>query len=141
MDGGVMNNIPIYKVERAEGDLLIAVDVNASIPVNKPASTIKEDKARLSRYRKKTKAFHRYLLGIGPKDSEPNLGFFDLMNQTLSVLIHRTADLLMEKHPPDMLIEVSRDSCETYDFYMAEEMVEMGRHAVKQKIEKLTIST
>lgn len=140
VDGGVMNNIPIDMVERAEGDLVIAVDVNANIPVKKPAST-KEDEARLNRYRKRITAFHRHLLGIRPINSEPNLGYFDLMNQTLSLLIHRTADLLLEKHPPDMLIEVSRDSCETFDFYMAEELVEMGRFAALQKLEDFTSST
>ena len=135
VDGGVMNNIPIDKVERAAGDILIAVDVNASIPVNKPASTNKEDEARKSSYRKKISEFQRHLVGNGPKNNEPNLSFFDLMNQTISLMIHRTADLLLEKHAPDMLIEVSRDSCGTYDFYMAEELVEMGRHAALQKLD------
>ena len=74
------------------------------------------------------------MLRSGPKNSEPNLGFFDLMNQTISLMIHHTADLLLEKHPPDILIEVSRDSCGTYDFYMAEELVEMGRHVANLKL-------
>jgi len=134
VDGGVMNNVPIDRVERTAGDILVAVDVNASIPVIKPAITKKEEKARQSLYRKKMLEFQRHLRGNGPKSSGHNLGYFDLINKTLSLMTHHTARLLMEKHMPDILIEVSHASCEMYDFYKAEEMVEIGRHAAQLKL-------
>ena len=134
VDGGVMNNVPIDRVERTPGDILVAVDVNASVPVNKPAITKKEEKARQSLYRKKMLEFQRHMRGNGPKSSGHNLGYFDLINKTLSLMTHHTARILMEKHKPDILIEVSHDSCEMYDFYKAEEMVEIGRHAASLKL-------
>lgn len=134
VDGGVMNNIPIDKVERTAGDILVAVDVNANIPMNKPATTEKEDEVRQSIYRRKISEFQHHLLGNGPKNSEHNLGYFDLMNKTISLMTHHTAQLLMEKYEPDILIEVAHDSCGMYDFYMAEEMVEIGRHAASLKL-------
>ena len=137
VDGGVMNNVPIDRVERTPGDILVAVDVNASIPVNKPAITKKEEKARQSLYRKKMLEFQQHLRGSGPKSSGHNLGYFDLINKTLSLMTHHTARLLMEKHMPDILIEVSHDSCEMYDFYKAEEMVEIGRHAASLKLKNI----
>jgi len=36
VDGGVVNNIPIKNATRTENDILIAVYVNADIPVYKP---------------------------------------------------------------------------------------------------------
>jgi len=135
VDGGVMNNVPIDRVERTPGDILVAVDVNASIPVNKPAITTKEEKTRQSIYRKKVLEFQRHLLGNGPKSSGHNLGYFDLINKTLSLMTHHTAKLLMENHSPDILIEISHNSCEMYDFYKAEEMVELGRHAARLKLQ------
>lgn len=134
VDGGVMNNVPIDRVERTPGDILVAVDVNASIPISKPVITKKEEKARKSAYSKKVKEFQRYLLGNGPKSSGHNLGYFDLISKTISLMTHHTARLLMEKHTPDILIEVSHESCEMYDFYKAEEMVEIGRHAASLKL-------
>jgi len=134
VDGGVMNNIPIDIVERTAGDILVAVDVNANIPVNKPAITKKEEEVRQSTYRKRVSEFQRHLLGNGPKNSEPTLGFFDLLNKTISLMTHHTAQLLMEKHAPDILIEIAHDSCAMYDFYRAEEMVEIGRHAAQLKL-------
>ncbi len=135
VDGGVMNNVPIDRVERTPGDILVAVDVNASIPVSKPSITKKEEKARQSIYRKKVSEFQQYLLGNGPKSNEYKLGYFDLISKTISLMTHHTARLLMEKHTPDILIEVSHDSCEMYDFYKAEEMVEIGRHAASLKLD------
>ncbi len=136
VDGGVMNNIPIDKVERTAGDILVAVDVNANIPVNKPATTKKEDAIRQSTYRKKISEFQHHLLGNGPKNSKHNMGYFDLMNKTISLMTHHAAQLLMEKYAPDILIEVAHDSCGMYDFYMAEEMVEIGRHAASLSLAK-----
>ena len=135
VDGGVMNNVPIDRVERIPGDILVAVDVNASIPVNKPAITKKEEKARQSIYRKKVLEFQRHLLGNGPRSNGHNLGYFDLISKTINLMSHHTAKLLMENHSPDILIEISHDSCEMYDFYKAEEMVELGRHAARLKLQ------
>ena len=42
--------------------------------------------------------------------------------------------LSIEKYPPDILIEVSHDACGTYDFYKAEELVEIGRYAAAKSI-------
>lgn len=134
VDGGVMNNVPIDKVERTTGDILVAVDVNANIPVYKPAITKKENEARQSTYKKRVLEFQRHLLGNGPKNSELNLGYFDLISQTISLMTNHTTQLLMERLSPDILIEVSLDSCELYDFYKAEEMVELGRHAAQRKL-------
>jgi len=37
--------------------------------------------------------------------------------------------LTIEKNPPDILVNISRDTCGTYDFYRAEELVEIGRQS------------
>ena len=42
--------------------------------------------------------------------------------------------MMIEKYPPDILINVSRNSCDIFDFYKAEELVEIGRHAAIQSI-------
>jgi len=137
VDGGVMNNVPIDRVERTPGDILVAVDVNACIPVNKPDLAIKGEKAPQSKYRKRISEFQRRLLWNGPKKSGHNLGYFDLVSKTISLMTHHTARLLMEQHPPEILIEISHDSCEMYDFYKAEEMVEMGKYAASLELEAL----
>lgn len=39
VDGGLMNNLPMSYAKRVEGDILVAVDVGANVPVIKPALT------------------------------------------------------------------------------------------------------
>ncbi len=62
------------------------------------------------------------------------MGYFDLLNETLSLMTYHMAQMNLKYHSPDVLIEVSRDSCGTYDFYKAEEMIEIGRHAAEKSL-------
>ncbi len=45
--------------------------------------------------------------------------------------------LTLEMNPPDVLIEVSRKACGTFDFYKATELIELGREATQISMEKL----
>ncbi len=76
--------------------------------------------------------------GTRSKSSEDQLGYFNLLNQTISLMTHHMTQMTIEKQPPDLMIEVSHDSCGTYDFYKAEEMVEMGRYAATLSLARKT---
>lgn len=136
VDGGVMNNLPINHVKRTRNDILIVVYVNAAIPVNKPSISEKENEKKQSIYLKKIKQFQDQLHIIHPKNEHEKLGYFDLINKSISMLTDHVSKLSIEKYPPDILIEVSHDACGTYDFYKAEELVEIGRYAAVESIMK-----
>lgn len=129
VDGGVLNNIPISNVRRTDGDILIVVHVNADIPVYKPIITQAEKESKHTIYREKISNLHSYLHKINPKSHNEKFGYFNLINTTLSLLTNQVAKLTLEKYSPDILINVSRDSCSLFDFYKAEELVEVGRYA------------
>ncbi len=44
--------------------------------------------------------------------------------------------LSIEKNPPDILVNISRDTCGTYDFYRAEELVEIGRQSAIKTLDE-----
>jgi len=134
VDGGVMNNVPINHVKRTRNDILIVVYVNAVIPVYKPFISKKEKDKKQSIYLKKIKQFQDQLHIIHPKSKHEKLGYFDLINKSISLLTDHISRLSIEKYPPDILIEVSHDACGTYDFYKAEELVEIGRYATVKSI-------
>ena len=50
------------------------------------------------------------------------------------MLTYQISIMTIEKYPPDILIQVSRNSCGTFDFYKAEELVEIGRHAAIERL-------
>ena len=127
VDGGVLNNIPMAHVQRQEGDMMIAVNVNADIPMVKPEMT-EEAVKKQSLYHKKISEFYSHIRRSS-SSAEENLGYFSLVTKTLDLMTMRMAEDKIEQFSPEVLISVSRESCNLYDFYKAEEQVEAGRKA------------
>ena len=136
VDGGVINNMPISHAKRISNDILVAVNVNANIPVYKPAISKKERDANQSVYQKKIKDFYRHLRKDIPLNHDEKLGYFDLINKTINLMTYRITQMSLENYSPDIVVNVSRDSCSMYDFYKAEEMVEIGRHAAVESLKE-----
>lgn len=134
IDGGVLNNMPINHVTRTPGDLLIAVDVNADIKVVQPQVSEEEKKSMVDKYHKMIVNFYKQLQGDSREEKEKSLGYFDLINKVIGLMTHRIAMQNMEKNPPDILIRTSRHACTTFDFYMADQLVEMGRAAARDAL-------
>ena len=136
VDGGVLNNIPVNHAARTDGDRLIAVNVNADIPLHRPQHQEAVARENESVYRQKIREFYEELRSIRDEDEDDDLSYFDLMNSTIALMTQRIAQSVLEKHPPDLLIEISKQSCAVFDFYRAEELVEMGREAVVQALDQ-----
>jgi NTE family protein len=137
VDGGVLNNIPVNHVKRIPNDLLIAVDVNADVPVLKLKSSKKELQEKQTIYQEKLHSFQKQLKKILPGNNDDELGYLDLVNRTISLMTYTIAQTSLEKYPPDILINISKQSAGTWDFFMAEELVEIGRLATKESLKRL----
>lgn len=105
VDGGILNNIPIQFANRSKKDLLIVVDVNAFISLQKD----KEKPKRLSSY-------------------------LNVLTQTISVLLELNSKDALLKNPPDILIQLSREHCEIFDFFKAKKQIEYGRKCAEKAI-------
>lgn len=145
VDGGVLNNIPVNHAPRVPGDILVVVNVNASIPVRKPEISREEHEKQKRAYQRKTEEFQSYVQKILHPPSatrkvashEENMGFFNLIDKTIGLMTDHMAKLSLKDFQPDVLVEVSHDACGTFDFYKAEEMLEMGRQAAKENLDLL----
>lgn len=137
VDGGVLNNVPITNITRTENDMLVTVYVNANIPVKKAPQSKKEEKEARSAYLKRINSFNEQLHKILPhRNKKEKLGYFSLIDKTINTGMLRLAQLAIEQGKPDVLINISRDACGTYDFYLANELIEMGRHAAQKTLDK-----
>lgn len=134
VDGGVVNNLPIDHVNRTPGDILVVVDVNAPIPCDRPHVPEHEATSRESKYQEKLKEFYSHIQSINPLGHEEHFGYFDVINKTISMMTYHTTQIALQKHTPDIVINVSHDSCGVYDFFKAHDMVEMGRHVAEKSI-------
>ena len=60
------------------------------------------------------------------EDSKNKLGYFDIMNKSLLLLMEKVTELNIEKYNPDIVINVSGESANILDFHKAESMLEIG---------------
>ena len=127
IDGGVLNPIPVNRIERKPNDLLVVVDVNSRIPTpKKKVIQAKTDTNNQSTY---LKTIYKRINQIIPKNNKDNVGYFNLINRTSSLMLHRISELTLEQYQPDIMINVSRQVFGTFDFYKSEEIIETGRSA------------
>ena len=136
VDGGVLNNIPLKYAPRTENDKLVAVNVNAKIPVINAGLSKKITIEQQSLYKRKMQDFQSQLQKIMPSGKSANLSYFDVINKTIGLMTYQITQNLLEKHPPDILINISKETCTMFDFFKAEELIEIGRMSTRDTLAK-----
>lgn len=143
VDGGILNPIPINRVKRTPGDILIAVDVNAAVPFLKKvavtAEEVQQDEKSKQFIDEFTARVKKFFPSSNGKDSSTHLkklGYFDLLNRSIDLMQERMTSLQMEIIKPDMLVQISRNSCGTFEFYKSSELVELGRTAFEKSYDQ-----
>lgn len=131
VDGGVLNPLPLNRIYRHENDILIAVNVNAQIPYEKLVIADPMLGYYEKLIRSKLNGFQKKLSDLIPVNKKESHGYFSLISDTSSLMLAQITKLSLELKPPDILIEVSRHSCGTFDFYKATELIEIGKETAK----------
>jgi NTE family protein len=135
VDGGVVNNIPINNAIRTKNDVLIAVYVNADILVHH--LNISEKSKRQDIYIQKINEFRKRFDRSNHTDQRKRFHYFNLINDTMASMTNHMATTIIKNSPPHILIETSKKTCGTFDFFKAEELVETGRYATKKTFDSL----
>jgi len=76
------------------------------------------------------------LISTGDKQSK---GYYSLLNDTTSTMIHRIAEMSIEKYKPDLLINIPHNSAGTFEFYRAKELIEYGKEATRKALSESQI--
>ena len=140
VDGGLMNPIPVNRVRRMDNDLLVVVDVSAPIPYEKKVT--ENEHFADSKYSEQIRIIKEKVSNLMPsKKMEEDLGIFNLSNKSIGTMMRKISELTLEKHRPDLLISISKESFSTYDFYKAKEIIEEGEEAALNALKKNEIIT
>jgi NTE family protein len=126
VDGGVLNPIPIEHVLRKNDDMLVVVNLYGDKSPDRPKDT-NTNNGYLNRLMNTLST----LILTGDKHSA---GYYSLLSSTSSAMIHRIAKMSIEKHNPDMIINIPCNSANTFDFYRAKELIQLGENAAKEAI-------
>lgn len=141
IDGGVLNPLPMDLLNQSADNLVIAVNLNA-LGQSYVTPPIKDHYGKnlikmpswMREYRKKMTSYFE-TEEKSPKNK--NLGSLDLLNRSMELLHDRVSYLTLEKHPADILIEISKKQASTMEFYRAAELVEIGRIKMTTALNKL----
>ncbi len=131
VDGGVLNPLPINLVQKKEGAIIVAVDINSR--------TIVEDLLLKKETKEERKKYwFENLIPDSIKEltkqdekKEERFSLFELMESTFSFTQDRLTSVMIEHYRPDVLVEIPRITCDTYDFHKSKQLVEIGNKAAK----------
>ncbi len=129
VDGGLINPIPIAPTLKDKTDLTIAVDLSASRDPSCENQRFVEDETSGddSNYRSRISQFVDTLQQRLVKNSEQEVGVFDLVSSAMETMQNTISRFKLASYAPDVIISVPRNSCAFYEFYRADEMIEIGR--------------
>lgn len=136
VDGGVLNPVPVNRVSRQADDLLIAVNVNAYIPYQKPVEITQESGSFEQLISAKLSSFQNKLDSLFPASKKESTGYLNLVGDTSGLMLSQITKLTLELNPPDLLIEISRYACGTFDFYKAQELIDLGEKTTIECLRK-----
>lgn len=137
VDGGVLNPLPIDLVKKEEGEIIVAVNINANIPYGKNNLPIEENTEKAA-YLKMLDFIRATLPRFDTKNDSTaeTLGLFDILNKSYDLTQDRVTELIIQVHKPDLVINISRDACGVFEFYRANEIIEEGRRAFHRAYEQ-----
>lgn len=145
VDGGVVNPIPINRVARHEGDILVAVDLNA--PYEEKHDI--QSNRRKSLLRQKFEQVMNNIADMAGKDDDgraessvpeekaeqdDDMGIVTILNESSSMMIQTNSELTIKLYPPDILVRIAKNAYSTMEFYKYDEIVSLGRKKTEEAL-------
>jgi NTE family protein len=157
-DGGILEPLPVGPLAGANADVTIAVSLSGDdSDGNRYRRSDDEPGAAAEWFNRVVKSTSALLetpaarsvlsrFGAPEPDEEtddevtasamvPKLGSFEVMNRTIEVMQASLARHHLASYPPDVLIEVPRNSARSLDFHRAADMIELGRTLAAQSMD------
>lgn len=133
VDGGVLNPLPVNCIKRTNGDLLIVVDLGADISYPKPKSkkvTVEQE----NNYNKTMAFINEKWSDYFKNDKPKRTGFFDLITESLYAMQMKLTQITIKEHNPHIVVNISRKSCDLFEYHRSEELIEYGRKQFKKSL-------
>ena len=151
IDGGTLNPLPLNRVKRTKGDLLVAMNISGkdSMQIKKPepsyfakaAELIEQHGIQLSptllnlKKRIEQKEEER----LENQDLRGMVNYFSLADRMSDIQIQQNTHLMLQLMPPDILATMPQYAYSTFDFDRAEEIIEQGRLLMREAIDRYEI--
>ena len=121
IDGGVINPIPLNRVQRQPGDILVGVDVSGH-----DYKAQWEKKQALVERRKRDKSLKAQILDkLIPDNIDFN--YLTVLSRTSSLMIRQNSILMAQLTHPDMLIDIQMSRYGGFDYDKSEKIIAIGQ--------------
>lgn len=124
MDGGLLNPLPLDKIDRNPDDLLVAINVS-SFSNDEFPPILKNSMENANNNNRLFDIFWKKFPTI--KKHNENIQITKIAHATISIMIQRNSELMAQLYPPDIIVDIPLSSYLVFDFFKANEIVELGR--------------
>ncbi|OWY21754.1 hypothetical protein C7N43_06460 [Sphingobacteriales bacterium UPWRP_1] len=132
VDGALVNPTPIEPVLQAGSDLIVVVNLNAKRHLkpemlhSRPAESYDLFVQKWIRTLPKTQTMREKFTYLG------------VVNRMTEILMDKLTEYAFYHHKPDVIINISRNVCNSYEFYRAQELIELGRKTCAATLDSYT---
>ena len=68
------------------------------------------------------------------------IGKFDVMNLTIETMQSALVQYKIAGYPPDLLVNVPKNACRSYDYHKAPELIQLGRERMAAALDRFESS-
>ena len=130
IDGGIINPLPLNRVKRQTGDILVGVDVSGH-----DYKAQWDEMHRLTSMQKSDTSLKTKILDmLIPDNIEFN--YYTVLSRASSLMIRQNSILMAQLMTPDILIDIQMNRYGTFDFDKSEKLIAIGRQKALQAIYK-----
>jgi NTE family protein len=131
VDGGVLNPLPVAPTMSDRSDMTIAVSLYGA-----EIETEEEPPPVLERYDSLIDWVASYAKSALAErmQKKQSVHLFSILDRTFDTMQQSLTQYRLGGYPPDMVIEVPRNICETFDFHKAAEVIEKGRQIAREAL-------
>ena len=133
IDGGVTNPLPLNRVVRHEGDILVGVDVSG----HDYEAQWKEQQQLAERRKHSTSLSQKILNRLIPDNLEFN--YYTMLSRVSSIMIRQNSILMAQMMKPEILVDIQMSKYESFDFDKSEKLIAIGRKKTLQAINDYNI--
>ena len=126
----MINPIPLNRVYRHGGDILVGVDVSGL-----DYKTQWEEMRRLSDIQKQDMSWKSKILDMLMPDNI-DFNYYTVLSRTSSIMIRQNSVLMAKLMSPDMLVDIQMNRYSTFDFDKSEKIIAIGRQKTALAISK-----
>lgn len=138
LDGSLINPIPIAPTLHGDTDMTIAVNLSGKPQTRMrakeaPARPKPENHQHAARQQRIAQFVDDLRSRLG-RQSTDTLGMLDIIVKSMSIMENTLAQAQLKTYSPDLVIEVPRNVCNFYEFYRAEELINIGRRRAEEAL-------